>query len=284
METKVLLSADSTCDLGEDIKKRYKVEFYPLHIILEEKDYLDNVTIQTEDIYRAYYDKKVLPQTAAVNTAEYIEFFRTWIDQGYEIVHINLGSGLSSSYQNACIAAKELGHVYPVDSCNLSTGTGLLVIQAAQLIHQGLDAGTVSERLKQLIKNIHASFIVDTLEFLHAGGRCSTIAKLGANLLNIKPCIEVSTEDGSMKMGKLYRGKLERCLVNYTIEKLNAYQNIDYDRIFITHSGIEESCIDAVKKNIEETAEFKEILITKASCTISSHCGPNTLGILFMTK
>ena len=284
METKVLLSADSTCDLGQNLKERYKVLFYPLHIILEDKDYLDNVTIQPEDIYQTYYDKKLLPKTAAVNAAEYIEYFKPWVDQGYEIVHINLGSGLSSSYQNCCFAAKELGHVYPVDSCSLSTGTGLLVIQAAQMIEQGLEAYAISEELKKMTKKIHASFIVDTLEFLHAGGRCSAIAKLGANLLNIKPCIEVNSTDGSMGMGKIYRGKLERCLLNYTEEKLSSYDNIDYDRIFITHSGIDQSCIDAVKKKIEENADFKEILVTKASCTISSHCGPNTLGILFACR
>lgn len=284
MAEKILLSADSTCDLDTRLKERYQVEFYPLHIILEEKDYLDNITISPETIYQAYLDRKVLPKTAAVNVEEYIHYFKPWVEEGYEIIHVNIGSGLSSSYQNCLIAAKELGHVYPVNSCSLSTGTGLLVIQAARLIEMGHCAKEISRMVQEMTSRVHASFVVDTLEFLHAGGRCSSVAMLGANLLNIKPSIEVSNKDGSMDMGKLYRGRMNKCLVNYTKEKLDAYPDIDYERIFITHSGIEESYITQVRETIDSVAAFKEIFVTRASCTISSHCGPGTLGILFMTK
>ena len=152
--------------------------------------------------------------------AEYIEHFKPWVDEGYEVIHINLGSSLSSAHQNCCIAAEELGHVHVIDSCSLSTGTGLLVTDAGRMIEQGLKAEDIAEALRERTKHCHASFILDTLTFLHAGGRCSTVAALGANVLKLKPCIEVSTEDGSMNVGKKYRGTLDKVLVKYVKDKL----------------------------------------------------------------
>ena len=173
---KIILSADSTCDLDEELKERYHVNYFPLHINLNEKDYLDNVTITPEEIYQEYYDHKVLPKTSAVNVQEYIDHFRPWVEQGYEVIHVNLGHALSSSYQNCCIAAQELGHVHVIDSCNLSTGTGLTVVAAGKMIAEGMDAGTIAEKLRDGISKRHASFILDTLTFLSAGGRCSSPA------------------------------------------------------------------------------------------------------------
>ena len=259
---KIILSADSTCDLDQELKERYHVHYFPLHIILDGKDYKDGIDITPEEIYQKYYDEKILPKTAAVNVAEYIEHFKPWVDEGYEVIHINLGSSLSSAHQNCCIAAEELGHVHVIDSCSLSTGTGLLVTDAGRMIEQGLKAEDIAEALRERTKHCHASFILDTLTFLHAGGRCSTVAALGANVLKLKPCIEVSSSD---------------------LDKLAAYPDIDPSLIFITHSGIDPEYIELVKNTIEEAMHFDEIHITKASCTISSHCGPNTLGILFET-
>ena len=236
---KIILSADSTCDLDQELKERYHV-----------KDYKDGIDITPEEIYQKYYDEKILPKTAAVNVAEYIEHFKPWVDEGYEVIHINLGSSLSSAHQNCCIAA---------------------------------EAEDIAEALRERTKHCHASFILDTLTFLHAGGRCSTVAALGANVLKLKPCIEVSTADGSMNVGKKYRGTLDKVLVKYVKDKLAAYPDIDPSLIFITHSGIAPEYIELVKNTLEETMHFDEIHITKASCTISSHCGPNTLGILFET-
>lgn len=199
---KIILSADSTCDLDQELKERYHVHYFPLHIILDGKDYRDGIDITPEEIYQKYYDEKILPKTAAVNVAEYIEHFKPWVDEGYEVIHINLGSSLSSAHQNCCIAAEELGHVHVIDSCSLSTGTGLLVTDAGRMIEQGLKAEDIAEALRERTKHCHASFILDTLTFLHAGGRCSAVAALGANVLKLKPCIEVSTEDGSMNVGK----------------------------------------------------------------------------------
>ena len=217
---KIILSADSTCDLDEELKERYHVNYFPLHINLNGKDYLDNVTITPEEIYREYYDHKVLPKTAAVNVQEYIEHFRPWVDDGYEVIHVNLGHALSSSYQNCCLAAQELGHVHVIDSCNLSTGTGLTVVAAGKMIEQGLNAETIAEKLREGTSRRHASFILDTLTFLSAGGRCSSVTAFGANMLKLKPCIQVDNRDGSMAVGKKYRGSLDKVLVKYVKDAL----------------------------------------------------------------
>lgn len=283
MQNKIILTADSTCDLGPELIKRYQVHITPLHVILDNNSYEDLVNITPNDIYSHFDQTGKLPKTAAVNTQEYIDFFRPFIAQGYDIVHVNIGSALSVTHQNACLAAKELGHVYPVDSCNLSTGSGLLVIEAAERIAQGMPANEVARQVQELAKNSHASFIVDKLDYLRAGGRCSAVAVLGANLLAIKPCIEVNNADGSMGVGKKYRGKLEKVLTNYVEDKLNAYDNIKRDRIFITHAGVAKEIQNHVYSILKGKNYFKEIHVTQAGCTISSHCGPNTLGVLFMT-
>ena len=281
---KIILSADSTCDLDSELKERYQVNYFPLHIILDGKDYKDNVDITPKEIYQAYYDRKILPKTAAVNVEEYEAHFRPWGEQGYDVIHINLGSALSSVYQNCCLAAQELGHVHVIDSCNLSTGTGLLVVAAGKMIRQGLDAETIARNLRARTSKCHASFILDTLTFLHAGGRCSSVAALGANMLKLKPCIQVDNRDGRMGVGKKYRGSLDKVLVKYVKDELARYADINPELLFITHSGISDEYIELVREAVEETMHFDEIHITRASCTISCHCGPNTLGILFETK
>lgn len=281
---KIILSGDSTCDLGDELKEKYQVHYYPFHIILEGKDYQDNVDITPGDIFQRYYEKKVLPKTAAINVEEYVNYFRPFVEQGYEVVHLNLGSALSSAHQNCMLAARELKGVYPVDSGNLSTGIGHLVLDAGEMIKEGLGAEEIAGKLNQRKNLVHSSFILDTLKFMSAGGRCSNVMALGANLLNIKPCIEVNNKDGSMDVGKKYRGSLKKVLPLYVKDKLQEYQGICTDKIFITHSGIDQEYIELVKKAIQEEKEFQNIYVTRASCTISCHCGPNTLGILFETK
>ena len=282
--SRILLSADSTCDLGDELKEQYQVHYYPFHIILEGRDYQDNVDITPQDIFQAYYDRKVLPRTAAINVQEYLDYFRPFTEQGYEVVHLNLGGALSSAHQNCLLAARELSGVYPVDSCNLSTGIGHLVLDAAEWISQGLSAAEIAGRLERRRNCVHASFILDTLKFMSAGGRCSSITALGANLLNIKPCIQVDNSSGAMHVGKKYRGALDKVLPHYVKDTLQSYGKINTRRLFITHSGIEESYIQLVKEAVEKELSFDNIYITRASCTISCHCGPNTLGILFETE
>lgn len=284
MANKVVLCADSTCDLGDQLRDKYNVTFFPYTITLEDETFIDGVTIQPEDIYKAYREKGILPKTSAINIADHIDFFRKWTDQGYDVVHLSLGSALSSSYQNCVAAAQAIGNVYPVDSCNLSSGIALLVLEAAERIAKGMSAKDVAEEVSQLTRHSHASFILDTLEFMRAGGRCSAVAAMGSNLLKLKPCIEVDNSSGAMGVGKIYRGNLDKVLLQYAEERLNRYQKIKKDRAFITHSGISEERIQMIYDYVKSRNIFDEIFVTRASCTISSHCGPNTLGVLFMTE
>ncbi len=290
MPNKIILSADSTCDMGPELKERYQVSYYPFHIILDEKDYQDNVDITVTDIFQAYYDRKALPRTAAINVGEYVEYFKAWANAGYDVIHLNLGGAISSAHQNCVLAAQELaaygapGRVYPIDSFSLSTGIALQVMDAGDMIAAGLPAGEIAAKLEANRSQVHASFILDTLDFMRAGGRCSTVAAVSANLLSLKPCIEVDNQSGGMHVGKKYRGSLQKVLGQYVRDKLAQYPKIKRDHLFITYSSIAPETVDMVRKTVAGILDFKEVHATKASCTIASHCGPNTLGILFETE
>ena len=285
MQRKVILSADSSCDLGPQLIQQYHVHLFPFTILLDGQAYTDGEGITPDDLYRAWWEKKLLPKTAAINVAQYDEHFRQWTEQGCDVIHISLGSAFSSAHQNALLSARQLGHVYVIDSCSLSTGSGLIALQVADRIRQGMPAERIYQEVTQLVPKVQASFLLDTLEFMHAGGRCSSITRLGANVLHIKPCIQVHTDDhGSMGVGKMYRGKLVRCLKRYVEDVLAKPEGIDTSRVFITHSGIDQAIIDMVRQTIQQLVDFKETYITRAGCTISSHCGPNTLGVLFLQK
>ncbi len=284
MAKPIVLCADSTCDLSADLIERYHVHILPLHVNLGDSTYSDGVDLQPDDIYAAYREQKILPTTSATNMEEYKEFVQPFIDAGNDVIYVNLGSGISTTHNSCRLAAEETPGLYAVDSGNLSTGMGLVVIAAAEYIAEGLAAEEVVAKLKELTKKVEASFVLDTLEFLHKGGRCSTIAMMGANMLKLKPCIEVDNADSKMTVGKKYRGSLDKCLQEYVGDRLNDRDDIDTKRIFITHSGISEERIQMVKEAVEACKQFDEILITRAGCTISAHCGPNTLGILFVRK
>ena len=286
MSNKVVITSDITCDLNWDLEHRYDVTTIPLHIVIGGKSYEDWVNITPEDLYKIFYKTKELPHTTAGSVGEYTDFFKQFIDQGCDVVHLSLGSKLSVTHQSSVLAAQEFpGRVFSVDSQNLSSGSGLLVIKACELRNQGLSAEEIADKINAMVPLAHASFVLDRLDFMHAGGRCSAIAMLGANLLSLKPSIEVHNDDGgSMGVGKKYRGKYDKVLLQYMEDTINKYDNIDTDRVFITHAGANQEYVDAVYKALKAKNIFKEIHITRASCTISSHCGPNTLGVLFMTK
>lgn len=281
---KIILSADSICDLNQELTQTFKVNKSPYTIIIDKKMYKDNIDITPSDIYKAYSENKILPKTTSINVGEYYNYFKPWVDEGYEVIHITLGSVLTSSYNNCTLAARELNGVHTLDSQNLSVGTGLLVIKAAELIKEGLSAKEIIEELKKHREKIHMSFVLNTLDFLHAGGRCSKIASLGSNILKIKPVINVDNSSGSMALGNKYRGQLDKSIVRYIKDKLDSYDNINREQIFIVHSGMDDSYIELAKKTVLEMVDFKKVHVTTASCTISSHCGPNTLGIAFETK
>ncbi len=284
MAKPIVLCADSTCDLSPELIQRYHVNILPLHVNLDGGCYADGVEIQPDDIYTAYREKKILPTTSATNMDEYMAFVKPFIDAGNDVIYIALGSGISTTYNSCRLAAEETPGMYAIDSGNLSTGMGHVVIAAAERIAAGMPVEQIVEEVKALTKRVEASFVLDTLEFLHKGGRCSAIAMMGANMLKLKPCIEVDNADSKMTVGKKYRGTLDKCLKEYVTDRLTGRDDICTDKIFITHSGISEERIQLVKDTIEEIMHFDEIFITRAGCTISAHCGPNTLGILFMRK
>lgn len=285
MASKVILSADSTCDIGPELQSRYDVQFFNYHIQIGDESFIDRIEVSPAQLYAAWRERGILPKTAAITPAEYAEYFRKWVADGYEVVHVNLGSALSSAYQNCMLAAGELGHVYPVDSYSLSSGSGHLVVQAGEMVADGFSAAEIQEKIIAMRHRVRASFILDTLEFMAAGGRCSSVAAFGANLLKLKPCIAVDQNDaGRMSVGKKYRGTLEKALAEYVRDQLDGRGDLAGERIFITHSGAPAETLAMVAKEIPKYAEFREIVTTQASGTISSHCGPSTVGILYMVK
>ena len=284
MAKPIILCADSTCDLSPELVAKYNVKIMPLHVNLEDKTYSDGVDITPDDIYVIYAEKKILPKTAALNMDEVLEFVTPFIEAGNDVLCVTIGSALSTTYNSFRLAAMETEGLYVIDSNNLSTGFGHVVMAAGDRIAAGMPVEQIVEEVQALTQKVEASFIVDNLEFLHKGGRCSTIAMLGANALKLKPCIEVSNDGGKMGVSKKFRGSLERSLVDYVNDRLAGREDIRQDRIFITHSGISQERIDIVKAAVEKQMHFDEIYITRAGCTISSHCGPNTLGILFVRK
>lgn len=279
---KIKITSDSTCDLSQDLVTRYDLAILPLSVAMGEKNYHDGVDITPSDIYRHVDNGGELPQTAAVNLTQYQEFWKPFAAQYDAVIHLNISSEFSSCYQNACLAAENYDKVYVIDSRNLSTGHGLLVLKAAELAASGMEAAQIAQVLRETAGKVHASFVPDRLDYLKKGGRCSSVAALGANLLKLKPCIEV--KDGKMVVSKKYRGSFEKVLREYVADHLAQREDLDLSRIFVTHSGMDEAQVQAVVEQLKSLHPFREVLVTVAGCTVSSHCGPGTLGVLFMTN
>ena len=282
MSNNIIISSDSTCDLSAELRERYNVSIIPLGVTLGDKTYFDGVDIVPDDIYAHHTKTGELPKTTAANVGDCIDYFKPFADAGKTVIHIALSAEFSSTYNNACLAASEFENVYVVDSRNLSTGNGLLVIAAAEMAQSGMEATEIVEKLNALAPCVDASFVIDKLDYLHKGGRCSALAMLGANVLKLKPCIEV--KNGKMGVGKKYRGKYSAVLKEYVAERLADTENIDLDRVFVTHAGVDSEIVNAVVEQVKEIAPFKEVFMTRAGCTISSHCGADTLGVLFVRK
>lgn len=279
---KVIITSDSTTDLSKELIEKYDIGILPLNITLGDKTYTDGVDIDPDFIY-AYHDKTgELPKTSAISIATVSDFFKKYVDEGYAIVHFTISSEMSSSYQNCCIAAADYDDVYVVDTKNLSTGGGLLVLAAADMANNGIPAKDIAENVNKIVPCVDASFVIDSLEYLHKGGRCSAVAAFGANLLKLKPCITV--KNGKMDVEKKYRGKFIDTVKEYTEERLINLDDIDLTRIFVTHAGCDDETVNAALKIVKNATEFKEIFVTRAGCTVSSHCGHNTIGVLFIRK
>ena len=278
----IVITSDSTSDLSSELRQRYNITVLPLGVTLGGKVYKDGVDITPDDIY-AHHDKTgELPKTTAANVDECYNFFKGFTDEGKTVIHFDISSQMSSTFNNARIAAEELQNVYVIDSANLSTGIGLLVIAAAEMVNEGLEAEKIVEKINELVPKVDVTFVIDNLEYLYKGGRCSALAAFGANMLKLKPCIEV--KDGAMGVCKKYRGKYSDVLKTYVSERLGDGSNIDDSRIFVTHAGCDEEVVKQVVEQVKATGIFKEVVLTRAGCTVSSHCGADTLGVLFIRK
>lgn len=279
---KIKISCDSTCDLTRALYEENNIQVVPLTIALGDELRLDSVNIDADELFDYAGKTGQLPKTSAISIGEYLDVFGKYVSEGYSVIHINLSSLLSSSHQNACLAAAELENVYVIDSRNLSTGSGHLVLLASAMAESGMAAEDIVRVLNEKKEKLDVSFVLQTLEFLHKGGRCSGLAAFGANALKLHPEIKVS--NGGMTVGKKYRGDMEKSILAYVHGRLDNRTDIDTDRIFVTHSGVPEEILNKVVNTVKELHPFKEVLITRAGCTISTHCGPACLGVLFFTK
>lgn len=275
----IKISADSTCDLSLEIIEYYDIAITPLSIVVGDETFKDGIDITSDDVFRFVDEEGKSCHTTAVNVYEYQNHFEQLSSQYEAVIHVCLSSGLSSCYHNAMLAAEDFPNVYVVDSMNLSSGSGHLVYDAALMAAQGMEPKEIFEKLQAVVPKIESSFVIDRLDYLAKGGRCSSLTAQSARILRLKPCINVN--DGKMTVGRKYRGSFEKALQAYVRERLKNRTDIDYSRVFITHPSCEPETVALVRETIEKYGDFQEIIETRAGCTISSHCGPNTLGILF---
>jgi len=277
---KIGLSSESTIDLTKEQLKEFNIHTVPFSVILGSESYLDGVDVDCNGVYKYVKENKQLPKTSAVNQFQYEEHF-TNLKKEYEaIIHISFSSELSSAYRNAVLAAEEVKDVYVIDSRSLSSGIGLLAIYASKLINEGKELNEIIELVKSRVNNVQASFVLQNVDYLYKGGRCSKIAFLGANLFHI--CPQIIVKDGKMDAGKKYRGNFMNVVSQYVDDTLVQFDHPDLEHVFITDSSLDDENIREKVKEKLINKGFKNIHFSKAGCTIASHCGPNCIGILYI--
>ncbi len=282
MTQSVVITSDSTCDLSQELLDRYDIPVIPLTITLGEDTFLDGSNFTPLDMYARYKQDGTLPKTSAPSVQEFLDFFSQFTEKGCEVVHLDISSELSNTYNAACMAAEELGHVHVVDSRMLSTGVGLLAIEGAECRDRGMGAQEIAEHLRGLTGKVQTSFVLDTLQFMWKGGRCSAVSALGANLLSLKPGLEM--KDGKLGVYKKYRGNIKNVYKQYVKERLQG-RRVRPGHVFITESGeVDDAVLEEIFALVRETIPVQEIHHTMAGCTVSTHCGPKTLGILFIEE
>lgn len=282
MSKPVVICADSTCDLSPALRERFDIKIIPLTIVLGEESFLDGAGFTPADMYLRFRADGTLPKTAAPGVQDFMDFFSGFVKGGFEVVHLDISSELSNTFNAARLAAAELEGVYTVDSRMLSTGVGLLAIEGAECRDRGMAAADIAARLQSLTEKVDTSFVLDTLEFMWKGGRCSGVAALGANLLKLKPALEMKA--GKLGVYKKYRGGMAAVYRQYITERL-AGKTIMPGHVFITESGeVAEETVRELEALVRELVPVKEIHHTIAGCTVSSHCGPKTLGVLFINE
>lgn len=279
---RIKITADSTCDLSPALLKEHDITLAPLTVVKDGTHFTDGVTITPQDIFAHVAAGGSLCSTAAVSIGEYQALFGRFAGKYDALVHITIGSKFSACYQNACLAAAEFPNVRVIDSQNLSTGQGHVVLEACLRRNTCGSPEALCRELQDLTGKVEASFLLSRLDYMVKGGRCSSAAALGANLLNLKPCIEV--RNGQMLVVKKYRGPYAKCLATYVRDRLADRSDLRRDRLFITSTPVDPACMTAVREAVSQYGHFQEVLETSAGCTVSCHCGPGTLGVLFIRK
>lgn len=281
----VKIISDSTCDLSRELLERYDVDIVPLHVLMGDSEYEDGVDIMPDEIYAWSDANKTTPKTSAASLERVIEIFKPYIDNGQEIVSFSISEDMSTSANVMRLAARELNaeeRIKVINSANLSTGIGLQVIEAALMAGEGKTAEEIERRIEEIKPRVRTSFVVDTLTYLYRGGRCSGLAAMAGGVLKLHPRISVA--DGKMSPGKKYRGNISKAVMDYVKDMEESLKNAELSRAFITHSGCDRQLLDTVRSYLEGLGVFEEILETRAGGVISSHCGPGTLGVLFIEK
>lgn len=279
---KIKILSDSTCDLSPEQLAQHNIDLARLTVVKGDEQFKDGDTIHPADIFAHVAAGGDLCTTAAFSIGDYEDLFAKYSSEYDGIIHINIGSGFSASYQNATIAAESFPNVRVIDSQNLSTGQGLVVLEACRLAETCEDLDEIAEKLNAYTPRVEASFVLDQLKYMAKGGRCSSAAALGANLLNLKPCIEV--RGGKMSVVKKYRGTYAKCLTAYVTDRLANRDDLVRNELFITHTPVDDDCLTAVRAAVEAYGNFNTVYETEAGCTVSCHCGPGTLGVLFVRK
>jgi DegV family protein with EDD domain len=279
---KIKILSDSTCDLSKEIVEANDITLIPLTVVKKNEQFKDGITITPDVIFEHVANGGALCTTTANNMGEYAEYFEKYAADYDGIIHISLGSGFSSCYQNACLAAEDFPNIRVVDSMNLTTGQGLVVLEAVRLAKDATDLDQLADQLRDFSSRVESSFVLDRLDYMVKGGRCSSTAALGANLLNLKPCIEV--KDGKMSVVKKYRGNYTKCLTNYVKDRLAEREDVDRGTLFVTRTVVSDESYQAVMEAVEQYGHFDRVYETIAGCTVSCHCGPGTLGVLFVRK
>lgn len=279
---KVKIISDSTCDLSPALLAEHDIALARLTVIKGDEQFVDGETITPADIFAHVAAGGDLCSTSAYSVGQYEDLFAQYAKDYDGIIHINISSHFSSCHQNACIAAEDFPNVRVIDSMNLSTGQGHVVLEACRLAKECEDLDEIADKLKAFAPRVEASFLLDQLKYMVKGGRCSSAAALGANLLNLKPCIEV--RDGKMSVVKKYRGSYAKCLASYVKDRLADREDIVRNELFLTYTPVTDECLTAVKETIDAYGNFQTVYETTAGCTVSCHCGPSTLGVLFVRK
>ena len=282
MSKKIQITCDSTCDMPLALREKYDIAVLPMVVTLGEDSYKDGVDVACEDLFSYVDATGKLPKTSAISIYEFDQFFSQYVEQGMQVIHISLSSELSSTYQNACIAAEEVGNVYVIDGRSLSAGSSLLALMARELADTGMEAAEIAEAVNRAREQLDVSFVLQTLEYLHKGGRCSGVAAFGANVMKLR--LEIQVKDGKMDVGRKYRGSLEKSVLAYVKGCLEGRQDVDTRRVFVMHTGLSQEVLDKICALVKELQPFEEIIVGTAGCTITSHCGPDCMGVLFMKK